>query len=247
MNFPDVITAIYCHKPSPIIPNHPQSRFMIFDDFWLLYIVIIYWEHMKPMKPPRPRRNSPCRSRRRRPRPQRAPSRGVSGDRWRPRGNAVELTVELAGTRWDSHGFANIIISNIFKYQIFIKYSNISWNSWYKYDICICSIFIDHLLSLTNKRNLCFLLGLSRVLYACLWDIVDIIPVSKWFSAVLRPPPVTQPPSTAPRTTQAPEFLGAVGCGILEDWQEMIQKSSRKYHLMKSCKIIWRSWQNVME
>jgi hypothetical protein len=42
------------------------------------------------------------------------------------RGNAVELTVELAGTRWDSHGFTNIIISNIFKYQIFIKYSNIS-------------------------------------------------------------------------------------------------------------------------
>lgn len=132
------------------------------------------------------------------------------------RGNAVE-PVELAGTRRDSHGFTNIIISNIFKYQIFIKYSNIPWTSWYKYDICICSIFIDHLLSLTNNRNLCFLLGLSRVLYACLWDIIDIIPVSKWFSAVLRPPPVTQPPSTAPRTTQAPEFLGAVGCGILED------------------------------
>ena len=33
------------------------------------------------------------------------------------RGNAVE-PVELAGTRWDSHGFTKIIISNIFKYQI---------------------------------------------------------------------------------------------------------------------------------
>ena len=52
-----------------------------------------------------------------------------------------------------------------------------------------------------------------------LWD--TWIPLSKRFSAILRPPPVTQPPSTAPRTTQAPEFLGAVDCSgtVLEDGQ----------------------------